>query len=144
MTILGMSFTKIDIEKKASMKGKVSINNNVTIKYVSAMDVSMGKVKQNAIKFGFEFSSKYEPGFGHINLTGELIYMAGDEKKTKELVDGWKKDKKMPPEIMTPVMNNILSKSNMEAIILSREINLPPPLPMPKVSAQKKDNEYIG
>ena len=144
MTILGMNFNKIEVEKKGSMKGKVSINNNVTIKDVSAMDVSMGKAKQNAIKFNFEFSSKYEPGFGHITLLGELVYMAGDEKKTKELVSAWKKDKKMPPEVMTPVMNNILAKSNMEAIILSREINLPPPLPMPKVSGESKDKQYIG
>lgn len=144
MTILGMNFTKIDVEKKGAMKGKVSINNNVTIKEVTAIDISMGSAKQKVLRFDFEFSSKYEPSFGHIKLLGELVFMAGDEKKTKELAEAWKKDKKMPPEVMTPVMNNILSKSNMEAIVLSREINLPPPLPMPKISGQDKDKQYIG
>ena len=47
------------------------------------------------------------------------------------------KDKKIPKEVMTPVLNNILAKSNVEALVLSRELNLPPPIPLPKVEVKE-------
>jgi hypothetical protein len=34
---------------------------------------------------------------------------------------------------MVPVLNSILAKCNIQAIILTREVNLPPPIPLPKV-----------
>ena len=144
MTILGMNFLKIEAEKKAPLGGKLSINNNVSIKDVQNVDVAMGKDKQKALRFMFEFASKYEQDFGHITISGEVVYLAGDDKKTKEIADSWKKDKKVPPEIMSPIMNTILAKANVEAIMLSRDMNLPPPLPMPKVTNEKQDKEYIG
>ena len=144
MTILGMNFLSITAEKKGVLGGKVSINNNVTITELQSVDAAIGKEKQKALRFLFEFSSKYEPGFGGITIRGEVIYIVGDEKKAKELTEGWKKDKKVPPEIMRPIMDIILARANVEAIILSRDMNLPPPLPMPKVTNEKEEKGYIG
>jgi hypothetical protein len=54
-------------------------------------------------------------------------------------LDGWKKDKKLPKEIMPVILNTVLNKCNIQALILSEQINLPPPIPMPKLqSAQKQ------
>ena len=66
-----------------------------------------------------------------------------EQKKVEELLNGWKKDKKLPPEVITPVLNMALTKCNVQALILSQEINLPPPIPLPKVQ-QKESKEYIG
>ena len=66
-----------------------------------------------------------------------------DSKSVKEILDGWKKDKRLPKETMTNVLNTILGKCNVEALILSERINLPPPIPLPKVQVgqppEKKD-----
>ena len=142
MTIVGFDFTKIDAEKKAPVKGKISINNNVTIKNVEEHDLNLGKEKRNALKFVFEFTAKYDPGIGDIKLGGNVIYMA-DSKKITEILDGWKKDKKLPKDISTGVLNNVLTRCNIQALILSRDINLPPPIPLPKVQAGE-DKGYIG
>ena len=137
MTIVGFDFTKIDAEKKAPIKGKISINNNVTIKNVEEQNLNLGKEKQNALKFQFEFVSKYDPDLGQIKLVGDLIYM-GEPKKVKEILDGWKKDKKLPKDISAGILNNVLVKCNIQALILSRELNLPSPIPLPKVQIDQE------
>ena len=46
---------------------------------------------------------------------------------------------------MAGLLNTILTKCNVQALILSQEVNLPPPIPMPKVQiAQQTEKNYIG
>jgi hypothetical protein len=136
MTIVGFCFTKIDAEKKNGAKGKISINNNVSIREIEETNLSLGTEKQKAVKFVFEFLSKYEPDFGKILLGGEVLYL-DEASKSKKIVDGWKKDKTVDNEIMSSVLNTILTKSNIQALILSQEVNLPSPIPLPKVKPEK-------
>jgi len=58
MTIVSFSFSKIEAEKKASGKGKIDINNNVTIDSVEEKDLSLGSQKQKVLNFAFQFTSK--------------------------------------------------------------------------------------
>ena len=135
MTVIGTNFTKIVVEKKGAVKGKVSIANNVAIDDVKETDIAIGSAKQKALKFTFEFTAKYEPKLGEIILNGELIFLEKPEK-IKEIAEEWKKSKKVPKEVMAGILNNILQKCNIEALILSREIGLPPPVQLPKVSVK--------
>ena len=141
--IVGFGFTKLSAERNEAAKGKIDINNNVTIKNVEEADISFGKNNQNVIKFLFEFTSKYEPNVGNILFEGELLYM-DDAKKAKEILAGWKKDKKVPKELMAGLLNTILTKCNIQALILSQEINLPAPIPLPKVQIAQQEKSYIG
>ena len=141
--IVGFGFTKLSAEKHESAKGKIDINNNVSIKNVVEDDLSFGKEKHNVLKFIFEFTSKYEPSIVAILFEGELLYME-DPKKVKEILASWKKDKKIPKEIMAGLLNTILTKCNVQALILSQDINLPPPIPLPKVQIAQQEKSYIG
>ena len=141
--IVGFGFTKLSAEKHEAAKGKIDINNNVSIKDVKEDNFTFGKNEQNVIKFIFEFTSKYEPAIGTILFEGELLYME-DPKKAKEILSSWKKDKKIPKDIMAGLLNTILTKCNVQALILSQEVNLPPPIPMPKVQIQEAEKSYIG
>lgn len=134
MTIVSFNFTKLEAEKKEAEKGKVNIKNNVTINEVQEKDLSLGNQKQKVISFTFEFTSTYEPNIGSIRLVGDVYYM-DDSKKVKEILDDWKKDKRLPKELMTRILNVVLNKSNIQALILSEHVNLPPPIPLPKVQA---------
>ncbi|MBI4016422.1 MAG: hypothetical protein HY363_01890 [Candidatus Aenigmarchaeota archaeon] len=133
MTVIGIQFDKIQLEKFAPAKGKVSVNNNVAVKNVDKVELTFGANKQDVLKFDFEFKATYDPKIAELTFTGSLTYFEKKEK-VAELAAGWKKDKKIPKEVMNPILNSILSKCNIEALILSREINLPPPIPMPKVN----------
>ena len=141
--IVGFGFTKLSAERNEAAKGKSDINKKVTIKEVKEDELSLGKDKQNVLRFIFEFTSKYEPSIGTILFEGELLYME-EPKKIKEILSGWKKDKKVPKELMAGLLNAILTKCNIQALILSQEINLPAPIPMPKVQIQEAEKNYIG
>lgn len=134
MAVVGFDFTKIDAKKKAPIKGKININNNVQIKDVKEKDLSLGTTKKNSLQFTFEFIAKYEPNLGDIILEGNVVFMA-EPKKVTEIMAGWKKDKKLPKEVSASILNSILNRCNIQALILSQVINLPPPIPLPKVQA---------
>lgn len=136
ITIVGINFTNITVEKKQLAKGKINISNNVSIKDVQETNFSLGESKQSGIKFVFEFTSKYEPDFGKIFLGGDVLFVS-DDKEVKKILEKWKKEKKIEQEIMSPVLNSILNKCNVEALILSQTMNLPSPIPLPKVGQQK-------
>ena len=141
--IVGFGFTKLNAEKGENVKGKIDINNNVSIKDVKEDSFSLGREKQNVLKFIFEFTSKYEPSVGSILFEGEILFME-DQKKVKEILSSWKKDKTIQKELMAGLLNTILAKCNVQALILSQQVNLPPPIPMPKVQMANQDNSYIG
>ena len=143
--IVGFGFTKLSAERKEAAKGKIDINNNVAIKDVQEDNLALGKDKsQNILKFIFEFTSKYEPNVGSILFEGELLYME-EPKKAKEILNDWKKSKKLPKELMGGLLNTILTKCNVQALILSQQVNLPPPIPLPKVQINAPpDKTYIG
>ncbi len=131
MTVIGFSFTKMHVEKKNPVKGKVNINNNVGIKNMEETKLTINAEKK-ALKLDFEFDSTYEPDIGNIHLEGEVIYLI-DKAKADDALKNWKKNKRIEKEIMNNVLNNVLSKCNIEALILSRDMNLPSPVPLPKV-----------
>ena len=133
MVMVGFNFTKLSVERITAPQGKIKISNHIAIKNVSEKDLSLGKTKEQGINFDFEFISRFNPGIGEIVLRGEILYMEPPEKIT-EIIKSWKKDKKLPDSVMTSILNNILVKCNIEALILSQTVNLPPPIPLPKVS----------
>ena len=141
--IVGFGFTKLSAERNEAAKGKIDINNNVTIKNVEEADLSLGKDKQNVLKFVFEFTSKYQPNIGNILFEGELLYLE-DPKKVKEILSSRKKEKKIQKELMAGLLNTILTKCNVQALIISQEVNLPPPIPLPKVQISQPEKNYIG
>ncbi|MBW2966793.1 hypothetical protein KY342_06850 [Candidatus Woesearchaeota archaeon] len=136
MTIIGSGFTKINVEKKAPVKGKININNNASIKAVEEYPLP-GKSNQKGLRFTFEFFSKYEPKIGEINIEGNVILLL-EAKKGEEVLANWKKDKKLPKEVMTPVLNTALTNCNIQALILSKDVGLPPPIPLPKLKTEEK------
>lgn len=133
MTIVGFNFSSISAEKKEGSKGKVSINNNISIEKVEEKSLSISSSKQKVLGFSFKFTANYSPDLGKIVLDGNVLYL--DEAKTvNEILEDWKKSKKLPKDLMTKIINTVLTKSNIEALILSDHVNLPPPIPLPKVA----------
>lgn len=133
MAIVGFEFNRIDVHKQETAKGKINISNNVGITDVQKSDLNLGKTKQHGVKFLFKYKSLYEPGFAKIELGGTVLYLT-DDKQSKEILDSWKKDKKITKDIAEKIINSILTKCNIQSIILSNTVNLPPPVPMPKVN----------
>lgn len=135
MGIVGMQLNKIVVEKHSPVKGKINVNNNVTIKDVEKTELQVGPAKQSAIKFHFEYSAMYEPKIAHVTLNGYVTFFDTPDK-VKEITDDWKKNKKMPKEILSSVLNTVMSRCNVSALFFAREVNLPPPINLPKVQVK--------
>jgi hypothetical protein len=135
MTIIGFDFTKMQIERRKIIKGKINIANNISVKNVEDVKISLGPDKMG-VKFTFQFTTKYEPDIGDILIEGEVLYLASEEEG-KTILLGWKKDKKLPKDVRIPLLNHVLSKSNIAAILLSREMNLPAPVMLPRIGGDE-------
>ncbi len=133
MAIVGFEFTKINVQKKETAQGKINISNNVGITDIQKSDLELGKTKQSGIKFLFDYRSIYEPNYAKIELGGNILFLT-DEKNGKEIIEGWEKEKKIKKDVAEKIINAILTKCNIQSIILSNTVNLPPPVPMPKVN----------
>lgn len=136
MAIVGFSFSKILAEKSPAVKGKININNNVSVTDVSDAKLSVSDTKQG-LRCKFSFESTYEPKAASIKLGGEIILLE-DKKQADEIMKHWKKEKALPKEILPNILNNVLDRCNVEALILARDLGLPAPIPMPKVNLKSK------
>ncbi len=140
MPIIGFSYSKIHVDRKSSPKGKISINNNVSLKDVKETELSLGKDKQKGLIFSFEFTTDYEPDMAKILLGGDVVYIE-EEKKVKSVLEEWKKNKRIEKELMSSILNHVLQRCNIQALILSRDLNLPSPIPLPRVGQKAQQQK---
>jgi hypothetical protein len=136
MPIIGFGFNKINVEKKAPIKGSINIKTTFGITGVEKSNIDLGGANGKIAKFNFEFLSSYDPKIAEIKLNGELVYF--DKAERIDAIEaGWKKDKlKGEHALMAEVFNHIMGKCTLEALILEREMGLPPSVQLPKVAIQ--------
>ena len=135
MAIVGYNFSKVKAEKKASAKGKINISNTVKITDVKESDLKLDNTRKG-LKIEVEFISNYEPDVGTIALVGEVLLIE-ESKKADEIFKSWKEKKILPKDETAAILNVALTKSNVQALILSQLITLPPPVQLPKVKVEE-------
>lgn len=145
MPIVGFNFNKVFVEKKENLEESknIQVKNDVLITNVQEEKLPTGKTKADGLKFDFKFSLKYEPGIGEIELVG-FIYYLDDSETIKDIFKSWKKDKKIPKEVTSNLVNTVLVKGTIKALTLAQEVNLPPHLPLPTVNPKSNPESYIG
>lgn len=134
MTMVGLNFTKISAERMGGAEN-VRVESNVAI--TNVIEAKMPDPKKAILKFQFLFTAKFEPNIGLIELKGELIEMY-DKDLGAKILEGWSKSKSLHKDVAPRILNAILAKSNIEAIIMSKELGLPSPVQMPKVEIKQK------
>lgn len=133
MPVISFNFTKISAERAEQRAGSTNIKNSVVMNDVVKTNLKLGPQSQDVLRVLFEFTSAYEPDRGKIKLFGEVLYLDKPEK-LDTLVKAWQKDKKLPKDEARSIVNHLLSKCNVEAILLSRELNLPSPIELPRLT----------
>lgn len=149
MPILGFNITKINAEKKSEITQSLDISSDLKISKVSEDKVYLDKA-QTALRFDFEFMVDYKPNVANINLGGFIMYVEGEEL-AKKIIENWKKNKKLEPELMEKLFNSILMRCNIKTLLLTQELNLPPHIRLPILVSEKeseklksKKDNYIG
>lgn len=139
MTIIGCNFTKLLVEKKKPLHGKISIKNNIAITNVEETNFMLGKNKEKGLRYMFEFTSVYEPNSAAINIAGEVLELR-EEKDAAKIIKEWNKSKKLG-DLGLHVINIAWTKSNIQALLLSKEIGLPAPIPLTKFQVQAQGKQ---
>ncbi|RME31836.1 hypothetical protein D6789_01385, partial [Candidatus Woesearchaeota archaeon] len=108
---------------------------NVSLAKVEDAKLGMAKSKQS-IRVSFVFETRYEPSVAKLHFEGDVILLE-DKKRGAEILNHWKKENALPKELMQGLLNNVLDRCNVQALILARDLSLPAPVPLPKVNLKE-------
>lgn len=142
MTVIGFSLTRVLVERKDAIKGKVEVKSKLNVSKMEKEDIKLVEGK-DVLRFDFEYSINYEPDHAKVEMRGHLLFMV-EPKQTKEILKSWEKNKQIPDDIKLGVYNTIFSKCNIKALELEEDFNLPPHLQLPYIKAPEKGTTYTG
>lgn len=112
----------------------------------SVLGINAISDKEAAVEF--QFIANYVINIGAIKLEGRLLF----EGDSKQIVAKWQETRQMPEEMAQAVHSAVLNKCIPTAVLLARDINLPPPIPLPQIKIKAKqpakskysdDTQYI-
>ncbi len=101
--------------------------------------ISINKLRENLLEVPFVFTISYNPAVAQINVKGKA-HVVGEKEKLKEIYNAYK-EKKAPLPMIVQTISNIVF---LESVLISRTLNIPPPIPLPKIplaTGEKKETE---
>ena len=134
MAVIGLTIDKIEAERRgAAPRVEVRLTPSVTDVEKSKLEGVSEKPKDVLIvKFSFDVS--FKPDVGKMKMEGSLIYMGDVDKAYKE----WQKNKKLPENINTEILNFIFRNVTPKAFFIANELQLPPILPVPRIRRRQR------
>lgn len=129
MKLLGFNFTKINAEKLSEKRENISINTDINIKEIHKVESDLFKSEDETLGISFNYIIDYKPNLAKIELSGKILIMEKPDK-AKEIIKKWKK-KEILEDFQLTIFNLILRKSNLKALQLEEEINIPLHISLP-------------
>ncbi len=131
MSIVGFNFTKVAVERTGQVEGEMSIDNNVRL--LDVEEIPLGSDDKNkGLRLKFEYTADYKPDMGTMAFHGEVLEMLPADEAA-EAVDKWKKDGAIHKDLMKRFVNAVFRRCTVLAILQGREVNLPPPVRLPRL-----------
>ena len=101
------------------------------------------ETKDGELAVPFVVTINYTPSIAQMSLKGRAM-ISGEQAELKEVQESYKK-KQAPPPIL---LQTITNASLVEATVISRTLNIPPPIPLPslpKFEPKKEEKpSYVG
>jgi hypothetical protein len=114
-----------DIRKPAP---NIQISTNINI-------VNIEKKPDGSLEVPFILSINYNPSIAQMNLRGSA-YVQGEKDEIEKILKEY--DQKKPPaQIILQSISNVVF---IESILISRILNIPPPIPLPMIPEAKTAN----
>lgn len=95
--------------------------------------IQIVKSTNDVASIDFRFTANYV-GLGYIKIEGQMT-VSGD---VDSMIADWSKDGNMNPDDANIVHNTIVSNCLPTALLVARDVKLPPPFPLPRINIQKK------
>ena len=128
MPVKTVEITSIDARRFTKPGEKITnvrIDNNSSVTLITPMNDEEANVE-------FRYTASYG-GIGSIRMEGVIIYTGN----VKDLSTKWINEGNMPDEIAGEIHTAIMRVCVPEAIIISKDIKLPPPIPLPNINFKK-------
>lgn len=133
MAIKGFDINTIEAKRFTKQGEKIKnlrIDHNSTVTMITNIEKDMASLD-------FRFTTNYV-SVGLIKMEGRLLWQ-GDADK---IVEEWAKSNNMPQEMASQIHSAIISHCMPAAVVLARDIGLPPPLPpLPQMQMKKPSSK---
>lgn len=91
---------------------------------------------ESKLEIPFLLSVNYNPPIASINVQGRAI-VTGDRDEVRKVHGDCQKDKG-PPQAIAQTISNV---AIVEALLLARSLNVPPPIPLPQIQEPKREGK---
>jgi hypothetical protein len=108
----------------------------VNIQIMTNMNVVKATYVNGLLDLGFVFSVNYNPSIASFTIKGSAK-ITGEKAELDDIKKNFDAKKPVSPAILQTISN----VGFMECVILSRSLNIPPPLPLPAVSQPQEKIE---
>ncbi|MBS3098636.1 hypothetical protein J4462_00310 [Candidatus Pacearchaeota archaeon] len=141
MQVIGFNFTKISAKRELKIE---NYSQNTNIEFLDLEKEKIELLKDlDAIKIIFKYSVEYKSNKEKEKPCAELIFeghivLALSKKESSDILKSWKK-KQIPPNIQISLFNLILKKCSPKAVYIADELNIPSPVPLPKITPKQKE-----
>jgi len=133
MPIIGFSINSIEAKKRRVLPTGVKVTTTPKITSVKEKKVEIVK-EEKVLAVGFEFTIQYDPNVGKLKFVGEILYT---DENVKEVLNHWKKRKKLPVDVDIAVKNFLIRKCLTVGVYLAENLQLPPPVILPVIRKRK-------
>jgi hypothetical protein len=94
--------------------------------------VGMEKKPDGSLEVPFVLTINYNPSIAQISLKG-TAYVSGDKSEIDKVLKDYE-EKKSPPQLIVQSISNVVF---IESVLISRTLNIPPPIPLPQIPEAK-------
>jgi len=95
--------------------------------------VGINKKGEDMLEVPFVFTINYNPGVAQISLKGKS-HVKGSKDEIEQILKDHKEKKPPPPVVLQSISNVVF----LESVLICRSLNIPPPIPLPKISPAPK------
>ena len=107
----------------------IQIGTNINV-------INIEKNKNGVLIVPFVLSINYNPSIAQIKLKGSA-YVVGEPKEIEKVLKDHEQKQPPPPLIVQSIANFAF----IESVLISRTLNIPPPVPLPKIPEVKNRNK---
>jgi len=101
--------------------------------------VGVEKKSDDLLEVPFVFTINYNPAVAQISVKGRA-HVTGDRAELKQIHDSYS-DKKPPPPVVVQSISNV---AFIESIVITRTLNIPPPVPLPQIPPAATEGKKPG
>jgi len=129
MIKVNVSITNVSAERFWDVRKAIppiKINTNLNL-------INVEKKAEDFLEVPFVLTVNYNPSIAQISLKGRA-YVKGSKDEISKVYQEYK-EKKPPPPIVVQSISNVVF---VESVLISRTLNIPPPIPLPQIPPTKK------